>query len=105
VHPASSELSVDFADDPVVRDFPRRQTSPHFTTATSVAASSKACPQGRGVIDMQKMIVFRSEGAERSSGRLRHEVIGRSCVSNTLLHCDPSGSEFCNEELVPSPVP
>ena len=28
----------------------------------------------------------------------RHEVIGHSCIAETLLHCDQPGCEFCNEE-------
>ena len=50
------------------------------------------------VVDMQKRIVFWSEGAERITGRLRHEVIGHSCVQQALLHCQQSGCEFCSEE-------
>jgi diguanylate cyclase (GGDEF)-like protein/PAS domain S-box-containing protein len=53
---------------------------------------------GLCVVDMQKRIVFWSEGAEHITGRLRHEVIGRSCVQEPLLHCQQSGCEFCREE-------
>lgn len=50
------------------------------------------------VVDMQKKIVFWSDGAERITGHLRHQVIGRSCVQQALLHCQQSGCEFCSEE-------
>ncbi|HVN19641.1 MAG TPA: PAS domain-containing protein [Dongiaceae bacterium] len=50
------------------------------------------------VVDMQKKIVFWSDGAERITGHLRHEVIGRSCIAEPLLHCDQKGCEFCSEE-------
>jgi diguanylate cyclase (GGDEF)-like protein/PAS domain S-box-containing protein len=50
------------------------------------------------VVDTQKRIVFWSEGAEHITGRLRHEVIGHSCVREALLHCQQSGCEFCSEE-------
>lgn len=53
-------------------------------------------PAGLCVVDMQKQIVFWSDGAERVTGHLRHEVIGSS-VSEALLHCDP-GCEFCNDD-------
>jgi diguanylate cyclase (GGDEF)-like protein/PAS domain S-box-containing protein len=53
---------------------------------------------GLCVVDMQKKVVFWSHGAERITGRLRHDVIGRSCVAHSLLHCQQSGCEFCNEE-------
>jgi diguanylate cyclase (GGDEF)-like protein/PAS domain S-box-containing protein len=50
------------------------------------------------VVDMQRKIVFWSDGAERITGHLRHEVIGHSCVGEALLHCDQPGCEFCNED-------
>jgi diguanylate cyclase (GGDEF)-like protein/PAS domain S-box-containing protein len=50
------------------------------------------------VVDMQKKIVFWSDGAEQITGHLRHEVIGRSCVGRELLHCQQPGWEFCSEE-------
>jgi diguanylate cyclase (GGDEF)-like protein/PAS domain S-box-containing protein len=54
-------------------------------------------PSGLCVIDMQKKIVFWSDGAERITGHLRHEVIGHSCISETALHCDQPAYEFCSE--------
>jgi len=74
------------------------QRSPHFTTATSVAASSKACPQPSASSTGGKRLPFWGGGAERISGRLRHEVTGRGCVSETLLHCDQPGCDFCNQD-------
>jgi diguanylate cyclase (GGDEF)-like protein len=47
---------------------------------------------------MQKKIVFWSDGAERITGRPRHEVIGHSCVGEALLQCDQPGCEFCGED-------
>jgi diguanylate cyclase (GGDEF)-like protein len=47
---------------------------------------------------MEKKVVFWSHGAERITGHLRHDVIGRSCIAQALLHCQQSGCEFCNEE-------
>ncbi len=58
----------------------------------------ESLPAGLCVVDMQKKIVFWSDGAERITGHLRHEVIGHSCVSETLLHCDQPGCEFCKED-------
>lgn len=58
----------------------------------------ESLPAGLCVVDMQKKIVFWSDGAERITGHLRHEVIGHSCVSETLLHCDQPGCEFCGED-------
>lgn len=55
-------------------------------------------PAGLCVVDMEKKIVFWSHGAERITGYLRHEIIGHSCVSEPLLHCDQPGCEFCKED-------
>lgn len=57
----------------------------------------ESLPGGLCVLDLQKRIVVWSTGAERLSGHLRHEVIGHSCVSEALLHCDQPGCEFCDE--------
>jgi len=48
----------------------------------------ESLPTGVCVLDLHKKIILWSEGAERITGRLRHEVIGRSCVSEPILHCD-----------------
>lgn len=58
----------------------------------------ESLPTGLCVVDMQKKIVFWSNGAERITGHLRYEVIGHSCISEAFLHCDQPGCEFCNEE-------
>jgi diguanylate cyclase (GGDEF)-like protein/PAS domain S-box-containing protein len=58
----------------------------------------ESLPTGLCVVDMQKKIVLWSDGAERITGRSRHEVIGHSCIAEALLQCDHPGCEFCNEE-------
>ncbi len=58
----------------------------------------ESLPVGLCVVDMQKKIVFWSDGAERITGYLRYEVIGHSCVGEALLHCDQPGCEFCKED-------
>jgi len=60
----------------------------------------ESLPIGLCVVDLQKRILFWSDGAERITGHRRHEVIGRSCISNSLLHCDQPGCEFCSEECL-----
>lgn len=57
----------------------------------------ESVPTGLCVVDLQKKIMFWSNGAERITGHLRHDVIGHSCVSEPLLHCDQPGCEFCND--------
>lgn len=58
-------------------------------------------PTGLCVVNMQKKILFWSSGAERITGHLHHEVIGRSCAAEPLAHCDHPGCEFCGDK---SPV-
>lgn len=58
----------------------------------------ESLPMGVCVLDMQKRIVLWSDGAERITGHLRHEVLGRCCIAEPLLHCDQPGCEFCGEE-------
>ena len=58
----------------------------------------ESLPVGLCVVDMEKKIVFWSNGAERITGHLRHEVVGHSCVAEALLHCDQPGCEFCKED-------
>jgi two-component system cell cycle response regulator len=55
-------------------------------------------PTGLCVLDLQKRIVFWSNGAERITGHRRHEVIGHSCVGEPILQCDQPGCEFCRED-------
>ena len=58
----------------------------------------ESLPVGLCVVDLQKKIVLWSDGAERLTGHLRHEVLGHSCIAEALLHCDQPGCEFCGEE-------
>ena len=55
-------------------------------------------PTGLCVIDVHKKILLWSDGAERITGRRRHEVTGHSCVGLALLHCDHPDCEFCHED-------
>jgi two-component system cell cycle response regulator len=58
----------------------------------------ESLPAGLCVVDLEKKVVLWSDGAERITGRPRHEVIGHSCISEALLHCDQPGCEFCHED-------
>jgi diguanylate cyclase (GGDEF)-like protein/PAS domain S-box-containing protein len=50
------------------------------------------------VVDLQRKIIFWSDGAERITGNLRHEVVGRPCAGRTLLQCNQSTCESCGSE-------
>src|SRR6266581_8487486 len=71
---------------------------PAFHDSEIYRSILESLPTGLCIVDMQKKIVLWSDGAERITGRPRHEVIGRSCIGDALLHCDQSGCEFCKEE-------
>ena len=50
---------------------------------------------GVSVVDLQKKIVFWSDGAEQITGYARIDVLGHSCAENILLHCNQIGCEMC----------
>jgi diguanylate cyclase (GGDEF)-like protein/PAS domain S-box-containing protein len=54
-------------------------------------------PTGLCVVDVQKKIVFWSDGAERITGYPRYEVIGRSCVAEPLQYFIQAGDESGSE--------
>ena len=50
---------------------------------------------GVSVLDLQRRIVFWSDGAERISGYPRVEVLGHFCSDNLLQHCNEDSCEMC----------
>jgi len=50
---------------------------------------------GVSVLDLQKKIVFWSDGAEQITGYSRIDVLGHSCSKNILLHCNHISCETC----------
>lgn len=71
---------------------------PEFHESDVCRGILDSLPTGLCIVDMQKKIVFWSDGAERITGRPRHEVVGHSCIGEALLQCDQPGCEFCNED-------
>jgi diguanylate cyclase (GGDEF)-like protein/PAS domain S-box-containing protein len=53
---------------------------------------------GVSVLDMQKRIVFWSDGAEQITGYSRIDVLGHFCTDNVLLHCNQTRCELCTEK-------
>jgi diguanylate cyclase (GGDEF)-like protein/PAS domain S-box-containing protein len=55
---------------------------------------------GLCVVDLERKVVFWSDGAERITGYSRHEMVGRSCIESLMPHCNPaknlSGAEVCS---------
>jgi diguanylate cyclase (GGDEF)-like protein/PAS domain S-box-containing protein len=52
---------------------------------------------GVSVLDLQKKIVFWSDGAEQITGYARIEVLGHACSDNILQHCNQVSCEMCDE--------
>jgi diguanylate cyclase (GGDEF)-like protein/PAS domain S-box-containing protein len=50
---------------------------------------------GVSVLDLEKKIVFWSDGAEQISGYARIDVLGHSCAENILLHCNHNSCDMC----------
>jgi diguanylate cyclase (GGDEF)-like protein/PAS domain S-box-containing protein len=53
---------------------------------------------GVSVVDLQKRIVFWSDGAEQITGYSRIEVLGHQCTDNILQHCTQTRCELCTEQ-------
>jgi PAS domain S-box-containing protein len=54
-------------------------------------------PTGLCAVDIHKRILLWSSGAERITGRLRHDILGRCCTEEALLHCEPV-QQTCRED-------
>ncbi len=50
---------------------------------------------GVSVLDLQRKIVFWSDGAEQITGYTRIDVLGHLCTDNILLHCNQASCEIC----------
>jgi diguanylate cyclase (GGDEF)-like protein/PAS domain S-box-containing protein len=52
-------------------------------------------PTGVYLVDEDRRIVFWNDGAERITGFLRQDVVGRFCRENILVHCDEANALLC----------
>lgn len=52
-------------------------------------------PTGVYLVDEERRIVFWNTGAEKITGFLRQEVVGRFCRENILVHCDEANALLC----------
>jgi PAS domain S-box-containing protein len=50
---------------------------------------------GLYLTDRERRIVFWNREAERITGYMRHEVLGRLCRDGLLMHCDAEGRSLC----------
>jgi diguanylate cyclase (GGDEF)-like protein/PAS domain S-box-containing protein len=49
------------------------------------------------LVDRERRIVFWNDGAERITGHRRHDVLGRFCRDNILVHCDENNKQLCGD--------
>ena len=52
-------------------------------------------PAAAYVVDRDRKILLWNDAAEKLSGYFRHEVIGRCCSDNILVHCNRHGTVLC----------
>ncbi len=57
----------------------------------------EALPIGFYLVDRDRRITLWSEGAERITGYLEQEMLGRCCRDDLLLHCNGFGAVLCGE--------
>jgi PAS domain S-box-containing protein/diguanylate cyclase (GGDEF)-like protein len=50
------------------------------------------------VVDRSRKIVLWNDGAEKITGYLRQEVLGRFCRDNLLEHCDGASQTLCHRD-------
>lgn len=48
------------------------------------------------IVDRDRRILFWNKEAEKLTGFTRHEVEGRCCFDNVLIHVDPAGNSLCH---------
>ena len=51
--------------------------------------------EGIYIVDCDRRILYWNGGAERITGYYAHEVVGRLCQADLLMHCDQSGKAMC----------
>jgi two-component system, cell cycle response regulator len=69
-----------------------------FDDAEVYRSILESLPVAVCVVDLQQKIVLWSDGAEKITGHTRHEVIGHSYATETLLPCDQPGCETSGQE-------
>jgi PAS domain S-box-containing protein len=70
-------------------------TSPCLLASETYRQVLENLPIGVYLVDRQRRIALWNEGCERITGYLRHEVIGRCCADELLMHCDEQNEILC----------
>jgi len=66
--------------------------------------------EGIYIVDGERRILYWNGGAERITGYYAHEIVGRYCQGDLLMHCDESGRLMCGDacplkDVIESGVP
>lgn len=64
-------------------------------TLEAYRAILEGLPAAVYVVDRERRIALWDEGCERITGYRRHEVIGRCCADNLLMHCNDRDEIMC----------
>lgn len=60
-------------------------------------AALESLSTGVYLVDRERRIAFWNDGAEKITGYLRQEVLGRACSDNLLMHCDADFTILCGD--------
>ncbi|HUI57382.1 MAG TPA: PAS domain-containing protein [Bryobacteraceae bacterium] len=71
-------------------------SSAHLAPETYQAVL-ESLPVGVYLVDRDRRIIFWNDGCERLTGFLRHEVIGRCCADDFLMHFNEHNVTLCGE--------
>jgi diguanylate cyclase (GGDEF)-like protein/PAS domain S-box-containing protein len=71
---------------------------PHFKDPEIYRDILDSLQIGVSVLDLEKRIIFWSDGAEKITGYARIDVLGHPCTDNILLHCNQNSCETCVED-------
>ena len=53
--------------------------------------------EGIYIVDRDRRILYWNGGAERITGYYAHEIVGRLCQGDLLMHCDEAGKVMCGQ--------
>ena len=68
---------------------------PEMLEAGLLATLLEQIEEGVYIVDRERRIVYWNRGAERITGYLAQEVVGRYCQRDLLVHCDSEGVALC----------
>lgn len=68
---------------------------PDLLAPELLAALLEELDEGIYIVDRERRILYWNRGAEKITGYLAQEVIGRTCQSELLMHCDLEGNVLC----------